>query len=260
MTLWITLYCLIMLPGIALASAAPTCNCNAPGAIRGTNGPDTIRGTPNADIICGLRGNDTIMGRGGNDCIKGGRGNDTIMGGAGDDVIYSGRGNDELKGGADQDVLRGGRGRDTLRGQAGDDDLDGGKGLDDLVDKRGDNNCTDPTVTRLRCSSAPELECPCWTQEDLNDIVREAEEMAEWTILGCGSHDTLPWSEMDIREVQFFSPQVQLFAGNFDVSAGSECEVKVDDTGIIGTFPLTTITDPVIVALCREQIENACNQ
>lgn len=123
------------------ATDVSSCDCNAPYAIRGTEGNDVLEGTAGDDIICGLGGNDRLYGRGGHDCLVGGPGDDVLYGGAdndilrgseGSDALYGGTGNDRLNGGDGNDRLYGGDGNDVLGGSNGDDLLDGGAGQDTL--------------------------------------------------------------------------------------------------------------------------------
>jgi hypothetical protein len=106
------------------------CDCNAPNAIRGTDGDDVLEGTEGDDTICGLGGDDVLYGRGGNDCLVGGPGNDKLYGGDGNDILYGGPGHDRLYGGSGKDRLYGSDGNDTLMGGPGNDLLDGGAGTD----------------------------------------------------------------------------------------------------------------------------------
>lgn len=107
--------------GLSLNTTPAGCDCDAPGAIVGTNSADFLIGTPGPDIICGERGADLIFGLGGNDCIVGGRGLDTIFAGNGNDFVDGGRGADLIIGNAGNDVLIGSQGNDVARGGSGDD-------------------------------------------------------------------------------------------------------------------------------------------
>lgn len=112
---------------------ADVCNCNAPGAIRGTEGDDVLDGTAGDDIICGLGGNDVIYGQEGNDCLDGGAGRDSLYGGPGNDILRGGDSNDTLRGEGGHDRIYGGSGHDKLYGNIGNDLLRGGPGNDLLV-------------------------------------------------------------------------------------------------------------------------------
>ncbi len=113
------------------------CNCDAPGAIKGTSDSDFLYGTEQTDIICGFGGQDFIAGLDGDDCIDGGDGNDWIDGGRGSDTIYGGAGKDLVYGDRGNDKISGDEDEDFLFGGAGDDMLDGGDGYDWLFCGRG---------------------------------------------------------------------------------------------------------------------------
>ncbi len=95
------------------------CDCDAPGAIRGTERSDVLLGTHGADIICAFGGHDIVLGLGGDDCIDLGDGFDLALGGDGADRVYGGEGDDVILGGRGRDTLVGGRGSNLLIGGAG---------------------------------------------------------------------------------------------------------------------------------------------
>lgn len=130
------------------APPPPPDPCDAPGAIRGTEGNDILRGSEGPDVICGFGGQDTIYGYNGDDTVYAGEGNDVVYGAAGlnklygrggADKLYGGNEDETLDGGSGADQVSGGTGNDTLTDGAGNDVLSGGSGSDKMTSGAGDD-------------------------------------------------------------------------------------------------------------------------